>query len=453
MADTGKRTRVEALMPELRRELEELARITSISSSESHEGPLLDAHDMVARLFADAGIAVERLDLPGTAPIVTGEIPAPEGAPTVLLYSHYDVVGPGDESLWDTPPFEPSERNGALFGRGTADSKSNVLAHVGALRAHDGRPPVGIKLLIEGHEEIGSGALPAYPAEDPELFRADVVVVGDAGSVRAGTPTLTVGLRGMGDVTVEVETLASAKHSGLYGGAAPDALLVLLHALASLHDERGDVAVAGLRREEWGGQSQTEEELRALAEVRDGLPLIGTGGLGSRVWSGPAITVIGIDATPVERSLNAVPARARARLNLRFHPEQDAVEGQAAVVEHLRAIKPFGIGLEVRAEATGNGYAARTAGPAYAAAREVWAATWGAEVVMAGSGGSIPIVQALAAAAPDAELLVVGTTDGFANIHGPNERVLLDEFEKATIAEADFFTRYAELYRALNVPE
>ncbi len=447
MADAGKRARVQELMPGLRSELEELVRIPSISGAGRPEQPLLDAHDMVARLFAGAGVEVDRLDLPDTAPIVIGEIPAPEGAPTVLLYSHYDVVGAGDEALWDSPPFEPTERDGALFGRGTADTKSNILAHVGALLAHDGRPPVGIKLLIEGHEEIGSSALPSYPPQNPELFRADAVIVGDSGSIRPGTPTLTVALRGMGNVTVEVETLGSAKHSGQYGGAAPDALIVLLHALASLHDEHGDVAVAGMRREEWDGTAQSEEEFRELAEIRDGLPLFGTGGLGSRVWSGPAITVIGIDVPSVDGALNAVSPRARAVLNVRVHPEQDAVEAQAAVIEHLRALEPFGIELDVRAEATGNGFAAKTSGPAYAAAREVWPATWGADLVLAGGGGSIPIVSALAAAAPAAEMLLVGTTDGFANIHGPNERLVLDEFEQATIAEADFFTRYAEVFR------
>jgi acetylornithine deacetylase/succinyl-diaminopimelate desuccinylase-like protein len=450
--DVGKRSRVEELMPDLRRELDELVRVPSISGAGQPEQPLLDAHDMVARLFAQAGVEVDRLDLPDTAPIVIGEIPAPEGAPTVLLYSHYDVVGAGDEALWDSPPFEPTERNGAVFGRGTADTKSNIVAHVGALRAHDGRPPVGIKLLIEGHEEIGSGALPSYPPENPDLFRADAMVIGDMGSVRPGTPTLTVALRGMGNVTVEVETLGSAKHSGLYGGAAPDALIVLLHALASLHDENGDVAVAGLRRTEWDGQAQTEDEFRALAEVQEGLPLVGTGGLGSRVWSGPAITVIGVDVPSVDKALNAVQPRTRARLNVRVHPEQDAVEAQTAVIDHLRAVRPFGVALDVQPSETGNGFAARTAGPAYDAAREVWAATWGADLVMAGGGGSIPIVSALAAATPEAEMLLVGTSDGFANIHGPNERVILDEFEKATIAEADFFTRYAEVFRATGSP-
>jgi acetylornithine deacetylase/succinyl-diaminopimelate desuccinylase-like protein len=445
--DVGKRSRVEELMPGLRGELDELVRLPSISAAGHPEGPLLEAHAMVASLFADAGVAVDQLDLPDTAPVVIGEIPPPEGAPTVLLYSHYDVVGAGDESLWDSPPFEPTERDGAIFGRGTADTKSNIVAHLGALRAYDGRPPVGIKLLIEGHEEIGSGALPSYPRQDPELFQADAMVIGDMGSVRPGTPTLTVGLRGMGNVTIEVETLESAKHSGMYGGAAPDALIVMLHALASLHDENGDVAVAGLRRDEWEGQAQTEEEFRALAEVKDGLPLVGSGGLGSRVWSGPAITVIGIDVPSVDNALNAVSPRSRARLNVRVHPKQDAVEAQAAVVEHLRAVKPFGVSLDVQPGETGNGFAARTSGPAYTAAREVWADTWGADVVMAGGGGSIPIVSALAAAAPEAEMLLVGTTDGFANIHGPNERVILDEFEKATIAEADFFARYAEVFR------
>jgi acetylornithine deacetylase/succinyl-diaminopimelate desuccinylase-like protein len=205
--------------------------------------------------------------------------------------------------------------------------------------------------------------------------------------------------------------------------------------------------VAGLRREEWTGGGPSEQEFRALAEVEDGQPLIGTGSLGSRVWSGPAITVIGIDAPSVASAVNAVPPYARAKLNIRVHPEQDAAEAQAAVMRHLGALRPFGIALEVHAGDTGEGFAARTSSVAYDAARASWSSAWGAEAVTAGAGGSIPLVSALQTAVPDADVLLVGTTDGHANIHGPNERVLLDELERATLAEADFFGRYAQAYQ------
>jgi len=437
---------VRKLVPDLRRDLEDLVRIPSVSAPGELGEPLLEAFEMTSRLFADAGVAVSRLDLPDTAPVVVGEIPAPPGAPTVLLYSHYDVVPAGDESEWRSPPFEPTERDGALYGRGAADTKSNILMHIGALRAWDGRPPVGVKVCIEGYEEIGSGALTSYPPTDPDLFRADALVIGDMGSMSPGVPTLTTALRGMANVTIALRTLDSGKHSGQYGGAAPDALLTLVRALASLHDEHGDVAVAGLRRNEWDGPEQAEAQFRELGTVRDGLPLFGTGGLGSRIWSGPAITVVGIDVPSVAGAVNAVAPYARAALNVRVHPEQDAVEAQQAVIAHLRAQRPFGIELEVQPGPTGNGFAATTTGPAYAAARAAWSQAWGAEVVQAGSGGSIPIVSALAGALPDAEALLVGTTDGYANIHGPNERVLLSEFENAVVAEADFLGRYAEAF-------
>ncbi|HEX5619571.1 MAG TPA: peptidase dimerization domain-containing protein, partial [Solirubrobacteraceae bacterium] len=301
-------------------------------------------------------------------------------------------------------------------------------------------------ICIEGYEEIGSGALTSYPPTDPDLFRADALVIGDMGSMSPGVPTLTTALRGMANVTVALRTLDSGKHSGQYGGAAPDALLALVRALASLHDEHGDVAVPGLRRNEWDGPEQAEEEFRELGTVLDGTPLFGTGGLGSRIWSGPAITVIGIDVPSVAGAVNAVSPYARAALNVRVHPEQDAIEAQEAVIAHLRAQRPFGIELEMQPGPTGNGFAATTTGPAYAAARAAWSQAWGAEVVQAGSGGSIPIVSALAGALPDAEALLVGTTDGYANIHGPNERVLLSEFENAVVAEADFLGRYAAAF-------
>ena len=440
--------KVRELMPQLRADLEALVRIPSVSVPGELGAPLLEAFELTSRLFAEAGVEVGRLDLPDTAPVITGHIPAPPGAPTVLLYSHYDVVPAGDEAEWQSPPFEPTERDGAIFGRGAADTKSNVIAHLGALRAWEGRPPVGVKLCIEGYEEIGSGGLLSYPATDPELFGADVLIIADMGSLSPGVPTLTTALRGMANVTLEVRTLESGKHSGQYGGAAPDALLALLHAIATLHDADGNVAVAGLRRNEWDGPAQSEEQFRDLGTVLDGMPLIGTGGLASRVWSGPAITVIGIDVPSVGGAVNAVSPHARAVLNVRVHPEQDAHEAQEAVIRHLEAVRPFGIEIEVHPGPTGNGFAAATDGPAYAAAREAWAAAWGADVVLAGSGGSIPIVSALAGALPGAEALLVGATDGYANIHGPNERVLLDEFEKATVAEADFLGRYAAAHGA-----
>lgn len=435
---------VRELMPRLKTELAELVAVPSVSAPGYPEPrqPLLDTHDLVVTLLRDAGVGeLGSLELPDTAPVITGELPAPDGAPTVLLYGHYDVVPAGDESKWGSSPFEATEREGAIYGRGTADSKSNILVHVGALRAWKGKPPVGIKILIEGQEEVGS------PLETPaELgqFSADALLVADGGNIRPGVPSLTVGLRGDAVVTVEVRTLASAKHSGQFGGAAPDALITLLHGLASLHDERGDVAVEGLRREEWRGAAWTEDEFRQLAEIEPGLPFLGSGPLADRVWSGAAITVTGIDVPSVDEAMNAVSPFARAKLNVRVGPQQDAAEAQAAVIRHLESVLPFGIPLRAQAGETGNGFAAATDGPAYRAAFAAFAAAWGSEPQLIATGGSIPLVKALSEAAPEAEILLFGTTDGFANIHGPNERVLVDEFEKTVLAEALFFQEYAD---------
>lgn len=433
-------------LPQLKDDLARLVAIPSISvlGYPEHTRPaLLEAHEAVAELFRGAGVEqIGSLELPDAAPIVTGEIPAPPGAPTVLLYSHYDVVPVGEESKWQSPPFEATERDGAIYGRGAADTKSNILMHVGALRAWGGKPPVGIKVVIEGQEETGS-AFTTYPPTDPGTFACDAMVIGDMGSIRPGVPTLTIGLRGMCAVVVEARTLAGPKHSGQFGGAAPDALGAVVHAIASLHDEQGDVAVPGFRREEWTGASYGDEEFRLLAEVEPGIPLVGTGGLGERLWSGPALTVTGIDALPVDGAVNAVVPYARAKISARLHPEQDPLEAQAGLVRHLEQLRPFGIPLTVTPAETGKGFFASTEGPAYDAARAALAGAWGSKTVFVATGGSIPLVSALAEAVPAAEILLLGTTDGFANIHAPNERVLVDEFEKAVLAEAEFFGRYA----------
>jgi acetylornithine deacetylase/succinyl-diaminopimelate desuccinylase-like protein len=434
---------VRKLMPELKADLARLIRIPSVAFPGFPQEPVLQAHDAVVALLKGVGVSkIEKLVLPDVAPVIIADLPGPKGAPTVLLYSHYDVVPLGEESDWETPAFEAVEKDGAIFGRGTADAKGNLIALIGALRAWNGKPPVSIRFVIEGQEEFGS-PFAVYPAKHPELFKSDAMVIADMGNVRPGEPTLTVSLRGSAAVTLEVRTLSGPKHSGSYGGAAPDALLVLMHALASLHDEKGDVRVAGLRREEWTGASYTEEEFRALAEVEPGLPFIGTGELGDRVWSGPAITITGIDAPSVEKAMNAVNAFARAKLNLRVHPGQSVAEAQAAVMQHLKAVRPFGVALKVTAGDAGQGFSATDGGPAYEAARSALRKAWGRETSSMAGGGSIPLVSSLQEAVPDAEILLFGASDGYANIHAPNERVLVDELERATVAIAEFFGEYA----------
>ena len=438
---------VAALMPALESELVELVRIPSIATEGFPSEPLFEAHDLIVSLLEKSGVTkIEKLEITGkTAPVIIATVPGPEGAPTVLMYSHYDVVPADDVELWDSPPFEPSKRDGAIYGRGTADSKANVIGMIGALRVFDGKPPVTVKLVIEGQEEFGS-PFDNYPPEAPELFAADAMVIADVGSVRPGSPTLTVALRGSAQVIVELTTLGADKHNGLYGGAAPDARLALIRALASLHDDNGDVAVDGLMREPWTGSSYTEDEFRTLAEIRDGLPLLGTGGIGERIWSGPAITVTGIDAPPVDGAVNAVASTARAVINLRVHPRQPATEAQAALVRHLEALRPFGLQLTVTAGETGDGFAAAERGPAFDAALSALSQSWGEPAGLMAGGGSIPLVMALDTAVPTAEKLLFGATDGYANIHGPNERVLLDELEKAVVAKALFFQEYAHTF-------
>ncbi|WP_374215193.1 M20/M25/M40 family metallo-hydrolase [Streptomyces longispororuber] len=446
--DNDLQAAVDRLMDGLTSDLERLAAIPSVAFPGFPAGPVQEAHDLLVGLLREVGVErIERIDLPDTAPVIFGEIPPPTpDAPTVLLYSHYDVQPPGDESLWRSPPFEPTPveeaGGGGLRARGIADDKSNVIAHLGMLRVFGGRPPVGVKIVFEGQEEYGS-PFDGYPPTDAERFACDAMVIADLGNLRPGTPTLTTGLRGAAEVTVEVRTLQEPRHSGEFGGAAPDALLVLLKALATLHDVHGDVAVDGLRREQWTGTSYTEDEFRDLAGVTDDLPLLGSGTLGERLWSGPAITVIGIDAPTVDGAASAVVPYARAKLNLRFHPKQDPVEAQELLVRHLRALKPFGVPLTVTPGDTGPGYEASTGGPAYRAARTALKEAWGTEASYVATGGSIPLVNGLAQAAPDAEVLLFGAQDSMCNLHAPNERVLFSELRATVVAMCAFVREYA----------
>ncbi|MGW1868993.1 peptidase dimerization domain-containing protein [Streptomyces mauvecolor] len=299
----------------------------------------------------------------------------------------------------------------------------------------------GLRSDLERLARIPSIAFPGFPPEPVrrahDLAR-DAVIIADLGNIRPGSPTLTPGLRGASEVVVEVRTPAEARHSGECGGAAPDALPVLLHALATLRDADGDVAVAGLRREAWSGTSCTDEEYRDLAAVRDGVPLIGTVSLGERLWGGPAVTGIGVDAPSVDHATPALVPYARHEPNLRFPSQQDPREAQGALVAHVEALRPFGIPLTVTPGDAGPGFEPATGGPASRAALSALREGWGTEPDFAAGGGSIPLVDGLAKAAPGAEVLLFGVQEGMCALHAPNEHVLSPELRGGGLAEAAF---------------
>jgi acetylornithine deacetylase/succinyl-diaminopimelate desuccinylase-like protein len=371
----------------------------------------------------------------------------------VLLYAHHDVQPPGEAADWDSDPFEPAERDGRLYGRGTADDKAGVAVHLAALRAHADALPVGVTVLVEGEEEIGSPALPGFLDAFSGALRADVVVFADAGNWTEDIPALTTSLRGGTSVVVEVRTLRHGVHSGMYGGPAPDALTALCRMLASLHDERGAVAVPGLTHGSAGSFSPggthppgpplgsdppdlTEEEFRAEAGMLDGVRLTGTGGLTARLWAGPAIAVIGIDAPSVAAASNTLIPVARAKVSMRIAPGDDAAAACAALAAHLTAHAPWGAQVSVQPGALAAPFTAPVGGRAYTCARSALGEAWGRPAVDAGAGGSIPFVTAYAGLFPDAEILITGVEDPGTRAHGSNESLHLATFERACLAEA-----------------
>jgi cysteinylglycine-S-conjugate dipeptidase len=428
---------VRRVLPSVRADLDRLVRIPSVSSDPAAAGHLRASAQQVADLLRGAGLPdAGVVGVDGGQPAVLGHRPGPPGAPTVLLYAHHDVQPPGDPAGWDSDPFEPSVRGGRLYGRGAADDKAAIAVHLAALRAYDGQFPVGLTVLVEGEEEIGSPTLPGFLAAHGDRLRADVVVLTDSVNWTAEVPALTTSLRGGANVTVEVRTLRHSVHSGAYGGPVPDALTALCRLLATLHDERGDVAVAGLARGTADPLDLTEEQLRADSGLLDGVRLTGTGSLTGRLWAHPALSVIGIDAPPVDAAANALIPSARAKVSLRVAPGDDVLRARAALVSHLEAHAPWGAAVSVQTGGTVAPYSARAGGPGYRAAHAALGDAWGRPAIDIGGGGSVAFVTAYAELAPEAEILITGVEDPDTRAHGANESLHLGVFERACLAEA-----------------
>jgi acetylornithine deacetylase/succinyl-diaminopimelate desuccinylase-like protein len=444
------RAAVAAAMPAVRADLEDLVRIPSVSRDGATSPDVARSAEAVAALLADAGMPeIQVLDAQDGAPAVVARIPAPPGAPTVMLYGHHDVQPAGNLDDWDSDPFEPTERDGRLYGRGAADDKAGIMAHIGALRVlREAFPeglPVGVTVFVEGEEEVGSPTFGPFLDEHHELLAADVVVIADSSNWQVDVPAFTTSLRGLVEVFVEVRTHAGEQHSGVFGGLFPDALSALCRLLAGLHDDEGNVAVPGLVNGPVPTVDLDEAALRAEAGVLPGVASIGSGSAADRIWSRPAVTVLAIDAPRTEAAANVLLPVARAKVSLRIAPGQDPAAAQQALADHLVACAPWGVAVTVVPGAAGSATALVPSGPHADVARAAFAEAWdGVEPVHMGIGGSIPFIADIAERFPEATILVVGPGDPAACWHGPNESVDLEVLRRLTLAEVLLLARLAD---------
>lgn len=436
------RSRVDAVLPGVRQDLEDLVRIQSVSADPERLGEVERSAQRTAELFAAEGVDVEIVRaFDGAPPAVIGEKPGPDGAPTVLLYAHHDVQPENDHADWDSPPWEPTVRADGrgdlrLYARGAADDKAGILSHVAALRAFGDDLPVTVRLFIEGEEEVGSDTLPALLTQYADRLAADVIVIADSGNWDIGVPALTTSLRGLVRLDVEVRTLTHAVHSGMWGGLVPDAVMTLARLLSSLHDDRGSVAVAGLHGGPAADVEYPEERLRAESGAAPGIEWIGTGSTVERLWTQPAISITGLDAPKVAGASNTLVPAARARISMRIAPGDTTANALACLQAHLEKHVPWGATLTCTVVDTGEATRIEASGPAYDAARAAFIEAWdGTAPIDMGVGGSIPFIAEFLEAFPAASVLVTGVEDPDTRAHGANEGLHLAEFAKVVLAE------------------
>ncbi|MDR6867825.1 acetylornithine deacetylase/succinyl-diaminopimelate desuccinylase-like protein [Microbacterium resistens] len=438
-------------------DLGDLVRIPGIAWPAFDQDQLVRSADAVAALAEGTGVfesvRVLRAAVPGTdelgQPAVLATRKARNGKPTILLYAHHDVQPPGDDALWETPPFEPTVRDGRLYGRGAADDKAGIMAHLASLRAVSetlGEDlDLGVALFIEGEEEYGSRSFGQFLSDNEDALRADAIVVADSGNWDSQTPGLTVSLRGAARFTLTVRTLDHASHSGMFGGAVPDSMMATIKLLATLWDEQGSVAVDGLAARDAETPEYGEETLRDEAGLLPGVVPAGDGPILSRIWNKPSITVIGIDATSVAAASNTLSPETTVVVSARVAPGQSAQDAYAALQEHLRAHAPFGAELTFSDVDLGNAFLVDTSGWAVGLARGAMADGYGREAVDLGVGGSIPFIADLVETFPGAQILVTGVEDPHSRAHSPNESLHLDTFRHAVATEALLLTRMNEI--------
>jgi acetylornithine deacetylase/succinyl-diaminopimelate desuccinylase-like protein len=440
-------------LPSTIADLASLVRIPSVSWAAFDAAHVHSSAEAVAALAEGTGVfdsvRIARATMGDSGelghPAVLAHRSARNGAPTVLLYAHHDVQPPGRSEDWDTEPFEPTVRGDRLYGRGAADDKAGVMAHIASIRALvEVLGPdfdLGLSLFIEGEEEFGSRSFESFLADNAEELRADAIVVADSGNWDEVTPALTVSLRGNVTFRLTVRPLEHASHSGMFGGAVPDGMLVAIRLLSTLWDENGSVAVEGLTSREGETPDYSEEQLRSETGLLPGVRTIGTGSLLSRIWWQPAITVTGIDAPSVANASNTLVPEVSVRVSARIAPGQTATDALEALRAHIATHTPFGVTATIDDVDTGNPFLVDTSGPIVEATKRAMADAWGVEPVDYGVGGSIPFIASLVESFPEAEILVTGVEDPHSRAHSPNESLHLGVFHRAVLSEALLLAR------------
>ena len=443
------RTKVSSTFDQSMKDLKDLVRIPSVSwpSFDSHE--VVRSAEAVAQLAQETGIfdsinilrsRVSGGDGFGQPAVVARREPG-SGKPTILLYAHHDVQPPGDLGEWNTAPFEPTEQNGRLYGRGAADDKAGIMVHISSLRLlHElvDSVDVGIVLFVEGEEEFGSPSFENFLTDHHELLRADVIVVADSGNWNTETPALTTTLRGNATFKLTVKTLDHALHSGMFGGAVPDAFMAFSRLINSFYSEKGSVAIEGLLTNTIATPDYLDSRLRTESGILDGVDLIGEGHVLERLWSQPAITVTGLDIPDVAHASNTLLPSVSARLSVRVAPGQSAAEAFAAVERHISAHVPFGAHVVIEDVNLGESFSTDTRGWAAQSITNALSQSWGCDVVNMGVGGSIPFISSFVSAFPGAQVLVTGVEDPDSRAHSPNESLHIESFKNAIIAESLF---------------
>ncbi|MEY2815692.1 MAG: hypothetical protein RJA78_268 [Actinomycetota bacterium] len=449
------RDRVEGEFTQRVATLGKLVRIPGIAWDAFDANDLVRSAEAVAKLFEETGvfdqveIKTATVDGKPGAPAVLASRPAKNGKPHVLLYAHHDVQPPGDDSVWETPAFEPTVKDGRIYGRGAADDKAGVVAHLAAIDALNAVVgddfDLGISVFIEGEEEAGSRTFRAFLEENKAKLAADVIIVADSMNWSPEIPALTVSLRGMVSQEITVRTMEHAVHSGMFGGAVPDAMIPMLKVLASLHDDKGSVAVSGLKTHKFEDLPYTDANLRADSSLLPQVSQIGEGGIMDRIWGKPSITVIGLDVPSVAMSSNTLLPAVSAKISLRIASGQDPDEALELLRAHLSANIPFGAVLEFGEIETGKPYLADTSGWASILKKQALGAAFGNPAIEIGIGGSIPFIADLTEVFPAAQILVTGVEDADSRAHSPNESVHLVGLKNAMVAEALFLVASNEL--------